>query len=264
MTFHAARRITLALLASPMILAASPAISADLPATVRKAPPVVAPLYSWTGFYVGGHVGYGWGENDITNVNGTPPFPAGTAVSTDFDGALGGAQIGYNYQFSSMWVAGIEGDFSWSGMSGSALNPSVVPAFVGLRRTTIDSDVQWLATVTGRLGIAANNWLFYAKGGVAWGDFEINTVTINPATGVLFTTTNGAKTRTGWTAGGGVEWGFAPRWSAKLEYSYLDFGSDTFNQTVGFDLTGLTPNPLIRDVDSHVHALKGGVNFRFN
>ena len=163
MTFDSARRITLALLASPMVLAASPAISADLPAAVTKAPPVVAPIYNWTGFYVGGHVGYGWGENDITNVNGTPPFPAGTAVSTDFDGALGGAQIGYNYQFSPMWVAGLEGDFSWSGMSGSALNSSVVPAFVGLRRTTIDSDVQWLATVTGRLGIAANNWLFYAK-----------------------------------------------------------------------------------------------------
>jgi outer membrane immunogenic protein len=256
--------IKLAALASVICVVSAPAFSADLPRMPVKAAPVMVPVYSWTGFYIGAHAGYGWGEHDLFFVNGTPPFPAGGTNIVEFDGAVAGGQVGYNWQFAPNWLIGIEGDIAWSGMEGSAVSASTVPAFIGLRSTTTTAEIDWVATLTARIGFAANNWLIYAKGGAAWADFTTNTRTVNPALGgLLIATTASSETRTGWTAGGGVEWGFAPNWSLKAEYNYLDFGSDTVNQTVTFDFFGTVPNPLVRNVDTHIHIVKGGVNFRF-
>src|SRR5262249_51067999 len=139
------------------------AMAADLPV---KAPAMIAaPAFSWTGFYIGAHVGYGWGTIESTNVNGNAPFPPGSSHSTDVNGILGGVQAGYNYQFAPNWVAGLEGEFSWSGIDGNSTEASVVPGFTTTRLDSGHDKVNWLATATGRLGYAAGNWLWYVKGG---------------------------------------------------------------------------------------------------
>jgi len=108
--------------------------------------------------------------------------------------------------------------------------------------TTFSSDHNWYATLTGRVGYAWDNWLWYVKGGAAWSDMEYRF----GGFGTL------SDTRVGWTVGTGVEWALAPQWSAKLEYNFLDFGKDTFN---------FAARPV--DVDTHVHLVKAGINYRF-
>src|SRR6202000_1731518 len=123
-------------------------------------------------------------------------------------GFLGGLQGGYNYQIGQ-FVLGVEGDWSWSGMSGAS-------SFGANNFTT---DVDWTATLTGRAGIAFDRWLVYAKGGAAWARDRFSTK-FYTAPGVEVT-----DTRLGWTVGAGVEYAFAPQWTAKLEYNYMDFGN---------------------------------------
>jgi outer membrane immunogenic protein len=217
------RKVTLSLLAAAgLALGVQSASAADLGRPVYKAPaPAVVAAYNWSGFYLGGHVGGAWSQEDLSAV--------GLVGTTDPDGFIGGVQAGYNWQ-ADRWVFGIEGDWSWSGADGSTA--------VGL----ITSDQNWYATLTGRLGYAWDNWMWYVKGGAAWVDAEYGF-------GAFGTVSD---TRVGWTIGTGVEWALAPQWSAKLEYNYLDFGKDTYN-------LGGTPF----DVDTQVHLVKAGINYRF-
>jgi outer membrane immunogenic protein len=257
------RKIVLGAVAS--FLLGGSALAADLPvkAPVYKAPPIV--LYNWTGIYVGGHGGYGWSHTDSTNVNGNPPEPAGTQTSSDQNGWLGGLQAGFNYEFPSHFLLGVEGDFSWSDLNGDSTESSVVPRFIGLRTSYMNTKINWMATATGRLGYAVNNWLFYAKGGAAWAHKEVNSTTVNPAAGnLLLATITGDDTRTGWTVGGGIEWGFWKNWSVKVEYDYLDFGTETESRSATYFNGASGLNPLLRDVDWHIHVVKVGLNYRFD
>jgi outer membrane immunogenic protein len=206
-----------------LALGAQAAIAADMNRAVRKAPaPAVVAAYNWSGFYLGGHLGYAWSSDKVTDTNGTSLYP-------DPDGFLGGVQAGYNWQFDR-WVLGIEGDWSWSDADGSATDNTLV---------VLEGKHKWYATLTGRAGYAWDNWLWYVKGGAAWADTEYSIVSM----------IGGDYTRSGWTVGGGVEWGFAPQWSTKLEYNYLDFGKEDYFE-------GL-------DGDTQVHLVKLGVNYRF-
>lgn len=220
------RKVTLSLLAAAgLVLGAQSASAADLGRPVYKAPaPAVVAAYNWSGFYIGGHLGGAWSSEEARD-----PVAGLTGV-TDPDGFIGGVQAGYNWQ-ADRWVFGIEGDWSWSGADGSA-------PLVG----TFSADHNWYATLTGRVGYAWDNWLWYVKGGAAWSDTEYR----YNAFGTL------SDTRVGWTLGTGVEWALAPQWSAKLEYNYLDFGKDTFAFVGG---------PV--DVDTQVHLVKAGINYRF-
>jgi outer membrane immunogenic protein len=123
--------------------------------------------------------------------------------------------------------------------------------------------VNWLASVTGRVGYASSNWLFYAKGGGAWAHKETNSATVNPAAGgALVATTTGDNTRSGWTVGGGVEWGFWQNWSAMLEYDFMDFGTTTELKSATYvGPVGL--NPLLKSTDFRMNVVKLGVNYRF-
>jgi outer membrane immunogenic protein len=237
------------------------ALAADLPArTYTKAPVMpVAAIYDWTGFYIGGHVGGAWADSQATELDpGTGAFPTGTVFAkTHLSGFLGGVQAGYNWQIPSNIVLGIEGEFSWADVSGTATTVSTVPRLLGFQSTTTVKESDY-ATVAGRLGYAINNWLIYGKGGAAW--------TRTGATGVqLFA--NGAQSSTslvatdwrdGWVVGVGAEWGFAPNWSAKIEYNHFDFGNH--NEVVALN-TGTTSN--VRSALT-VDMVKGGVNYRFN
>lgn len=220
------RKLTLSLLASSALaLAAHSASAADMARPVYKAPPpAVVAAYNWSGFYAGGHLGYGWGGGDIGD-------STGALVTQNADGFLGGVQVGYNWQVDR-WVFGIEGDWSWS-------NGKADGVAYGIPFETRNN---WYAMATGRLGYAWDTTLWYVKGGAAWVDSELNVPGFGSTSG----------NRTGWTIGTGFEWAFAPQWSTKIEYNYLDFGNKTYANTLG-----------VYNVDSHAHLLKVGLNYHF-
>ena len=232
------RILPVALVVASMGAFVQSGLAADIPARAGRVAPVVAPAYapySWNGCYVGGNVGYGWSPNDWTIV--------GTNVSGgshDATGAVGGGQIGCDMQTSNV-VFGLEGMFDWSGMSGSHTRGGV----------HFDTDANWLATVTGRVGLAVDRALFYVKGGAAW----VNNDQGFRILGVNFQGND--TTQSGWTVGGGVEWSFAPAWSAKLEYNFIDLGSDAPRFCVG-GACGTVFN-----VDQNVHLVTVGLNYRF-
>ena len=228
--------LVIAGLAGGMIFA-SKAMAADISRPIYKAPPAGAlPVtYDWTGFYIGGHVGYGWAHNDWRDA-------FGLGISNDTNGFLGGGQAGFNYQIGQ-FVLGAEGDFSWAGINGGTTGggiPGPGAAF--------NTNVNWTSTLTGRAGIAFDRWLVYGKGGVAWANsnFSTNNYTFPGSIDVN-------DTRIGWTAGAGVEYAFAPAWTAKLEYNYMDFG----DRGVSFAPGTLT------NIDQQIHAVKFGVNYKF-
>ena len=230
--------------------------AADLPAKAPayKAPPPIA-LYNWTGFYIGGHIGGGWADEGATELApGTVSFPTGTVFNDHhLSGFLGGVQGGFNWQASNNFVLGIEGEYSWEDLRGTTSTVSIVNGFIST--TTVKSTE--LALLTGRLGYAANNWLFYFKGGGAWGHGSSNGTGVTGA-GAFFDTTSSSTDRTGWVVGGGVEWGFAPNWSAKIEYNHVDFGST--NVSI-LSSTGTTSFVSSKDREDIV---KAGVNYHFN
>jgi len=252
------KKLLLATVALTALSIAAPALAADMAPAYTKAPPM-APIavYNWTGFYIGGHIGGGWADQgSVELAPGTGAFPTGTVFAgKDLSGFLGGVQGGYNWQFSNI-VLGVEGEYTWADVSGSASTVSTVPRFLGFTAIS-NAKLQDIALVTGRLGYAASNWLFYFKGGGAWGQgksFSIN----NNANGTLFDTTSSSTDRSGWVVGVGAEWGFAPNWSAKIEYDYIDFGSSnvTLNSSLG-------TQSFVSSSET-VNIVKAGVNYRFN
>lgn len=238
-------------------IAAAPAQAADLP---RKAPPVVAPIaYSWSGFYLGGHLGGGWMKTDTVRETGSGTFPVGFASSAEAEGVVAGGQIGFNWQIGQ-FVLGIEGDGSWTSIAGTAGNES--PLLAGRSQRT-HTDVEWIATATGRVGYAFDNALWYVKGGWAWVGVDRSSITQTRA-GAVVSTSTGGETRNGWTIGTGVEWGFAPNWSARIEYNYIDLGSDTTSSTVvNTPAFGGTVSTALTSSDAHLHLVKAGLNYRF-
>ena len=210
---------------------------APMAASMAEAQPVYPTL--WSGLYLGGHIGYGWGEADGRYVD---PFTttAGSG-STDLDGLIGGVQIGYNWQALS-WVYGIEADFAWSGMDGGRTVALPLPGPV----LGVDTQINWMSTVRARIGYAPDRWLIYATGGVAFADFDID------VTDGVNSTSDGS-THVGWTVGAGVEYALTDAWRMGLEYKYADFGSETYSAPLGG-----TAN-----VDLDVHAVTFRVNYRF-
>src|SRR5579859_3436195 len=186
---------------------AAPAFAADMPArTYTKAPVYKAPevIYNWTGFYLGGHIG--------------GAFPGGNNLQGSDARFLGGVQGGFDYQFAGNWVIGAEAQYSW--LTGNSGNGVVFPG-----ATIATANTDQLGSVTGRLGYAFGPALLYAKGGYAWRDN--NNIGVTVAGVPTAFTTDGAHTD-GYTVGAGLEYMFAPNWSAKAEYQYYNFGNTTF------------------------------------
>src|ERR1700712_404602 len=185
---------------------AAPAIAADMPArTYTKAPVYTAPelVYNGTGFYIGGHVGGAFaGNNSLEGSGGR---------------FLGGVQGGFDYQFATNWVLGAEAQYSW------LANTNNNVAFPG--SVLVTSNNNQLGSATGRLGYTWGPALLYAKGGYAWRDSPNIGVTVGGAPAAF---TTDANRKDGYTVGGGLEYLFAPNWSAKAEYQYYNFGSTTF------------------------------------
>jgi outer membrane immunogenic protein len=194
-----------------------------------------ASVYNWTGFYVGGTIGYGWGDNRIlnqfTNV-GTETF--------DVDGFVGGLTVGYNWQRpGSRMVGGIELDASYSGIDGFL---AVSPGF-GCGDGCASS-LKGLGTLRGRLGHTFERTMLYATAGFALGRITGTSAVIGPL----------SATATGWTLGAGMEYALARNWTAKLEYLYVDLGDTVF----GF--AGASPLAV---ADLQVNIVRIGANYRW-
>ena len=237
--------------AAAFALITGQALAADLP---RKAPPapLPPPPFSWTGFYVGIHGGAGWGTGDPTLLafTGGPPFnvPLGQVQA---NGWLVGGTIGYNWQANPWLVLGVEGEFTWNNIEGTSA------CLGGGGGFSCTGEGNWKGDLTGRIGFSVDRALIYLKGGVVWANTDY-TFTFNPGTPFSFTTSD---TRVGGLLGAGVEYAFLPNWSAKIEYNYMDFGT----QTETFATANIiAPVNIAVDIRQVEHAVKFGVNYRFN
>jgi len=243
--------------------------AADMPA--YKAAPPPADYFSWTGFYIGVHGGYAWKESRSTIVtqNGTPPssFPIGFTLDTNKpSGFVGGGQIGVNYQ-TGMWVLGLEADASAAGVRGSTTTVSPVNAAV-LSTTELRED--WLATATGRLGLAFGHTLYYVKGGAAWThlDSDSRTSVVTGGAAGLRSASTGSDNRVGWLVGFGTEiagTGTYSNWSLKIESAYIDYGTERVdrNQTFAFSpAQGAVGEVSQRDNKLQETVFKVGLNYR--
>jgi outer membrane immunogenic protein len=226
-------------LAAGSVTCVCSALAADLPpARMPAAVQPVAyapPVYNWSGFYVGGHVGGGFADSTWSDIatGGNDTFSKG--------GFLGGAQAGVNAQFNWL-VVGLEGDFSWTGLKGSGTDS------LG---DSINTKTEWTSTVTGRIGAAFDRLLVYGKGGLAIAEDQ------SSLTDTVATTSSTSFMRTGWTAGAGLEYALDEHWSARAEYDYLDFGSKALNFNT--PLLG----PVTSNASLNVQEVKAGLNFRF-
>jgi outer membrane immunogenic protein len=236
-------------------VAGSP-LAADMPVKTLKAP---VPAFTWSSCYVGAHAGGGWAQKNVRNpvqlvqdsIVAAPVTSGVTVVDFSPSGAVIGGQIGCDYQFVPNWVVGIEGAASGATMRGStrAALPMGFPGDSAL----VTARTDFIPSVTARFGYAVDRWLLYLRGGAAWAGDKYSVTGTFTGAGFGF---EGLDTRSGWTAGGGVEWAFSGNWSARLEYDYYQFGhgnvlmSDSINV-----LSGLV------DVRQSVQAVKVGLNF---
>lgn len=202
-----------------------------------KAPPLQQ-IYGWSGFYIGANVGYGW-SNQVISIAGTPPYDAFVGCCNDPTiagnpkGALGGAQIGYNFQVNTL-LLGLEADLAGAGIQKQQNDTrDGYGAFAGFGPfTTIgEQKIDLFGTVRGRLGVVIDNLLIYGTGGLAYGHASVSHLTSNRLGACFYwNCTSGStdKMLLGSTFGGGVEWGFAKNWSAKAEYLYYDLGNISY------------------------------------
>ena len=226
------RESLFACVALGMIALDDPAVAADMP---LKGPAYRA-VHNWTGFYLGGHVGYGGGSFGP----GANPLPLqGVFFPHSNTGLIGGYQAGYNFQLPNNLVFGAEVDVS---LTSTLDRPGLVPA-------PFNTTVDYSATARARIGYAFGTLLPYVTGGVAWARTHVD---LNDVDGNVISARG--RIHAGWTAGAGIEYAANSKWSGKLEYSYIDLGGRTY---------GLADVPLpdVR-VDPNIHTIKLGLNYK--
>jgi len=250
-------KFKLAAAAALLVAGTLNSFAADLPV---KARPYAAPeAWNWTGFYIGAHVGGGWGTTESTLTGITDP--TGATLPFNFplsqnsrSGFLGGGQIGANWQMG--WaVLGVQGDFAGLGVKGTT------PCLIVLACTT---ESNWLATATGRVGaVVADRGLVYVKGGAAWLNSTHSVGFPGVGVGGPIALPPGAagniskdSTAWGWTVGMGIEYAITRNWSAFVEYNYMDF--QTKNEA--FTFAGGSINA---DLTNKLSVAKVGVNYKF-
>jgi outer membrane immunogenic protein len=224
------------------------ASAADLGALpYAKAPPmaVIDPVINWAGFYAGVNAGGVWARSNITDVNASAAAARpGTVTSVSTSGFLAGGQLGYNWQASN-YLFGLEADGGYMDLGGNKLLTGTGSGTrVGLKGGAY-------ADVTGRAGVAFDRALFYVKGGYAVLDDAVSYSTSSP----LFAELRKHQADSGYTIGGGVEYKFAPNWSAKVEYLHFDFGN--LNYTV-FTTRGTS---FLFNQTLRVDTVKAGLNY---
>jgi outer membrane immunogenic protein len=209
----------------------SAASAADMP--LKAPPPPPAPAINWTGLYIGGDVGGLWTSN-TANWNPLPtPFDFGTFGTSGSNGGsslVGGLHAGYDWQFASTWVAGIEGDWSWTRAKGSSSGPwnfDPPPGATPNAFTNMSSTLDWMASIRPRLGyLVLPNLLAYGTGGAAWGKFDYAANNSNGPVPVPYITNAAfSNTTSGYVVGGGLEWAMTNNWLLRGEYLFYRFNN---------------------------------------
>jgi outer membrane immunogenic protein len=282
----------------------TPIFAADM--AVKTPPLAPAPVPTWTGFYGGIEFGVGWSDRSVNyspndpiamcllngtcGIPGEQPAPNGYRISQS--GVVGGFEAGYNWQAGSNWLLGLETDFSFSGMDGQASPTSligVVPVFGPLTQSiTAEQRTDWYGTVRGRAGwLATPNLLLFGTGGFAYGRVDesatylipgvsavilpFSALCTNSVTATPCFTGSSSAIRTGWTAGGGAEWLLDQHWSAKIEYQFVDLGTETVRITAlsicpatscGTPV-GTIPSSFNAAFRDQFHVVRVGLNYRF-
>lgn len=220
--------------AAAAIAAAMPAVAADFtspPPAYEPAPPI----FSWTGVYLGAQIGYGWGTNTLT----VYPFGFGTDFTPN--GVVGGAHVGYDYQFNQL-VVGVEGDIEGTGIDrtfspGGPLYSTSIPVQGSIR---------------GRLGLAFDRVLVYATGGGEFAGID------NSVQSLFGITAQSSQSRAGWTVGGGLEYAITPNWSLRGEYRFADFGHLSYATPFVFGIGS--------SINSHQteNTVRAGFSYKFD
>jgi outer membrane immunogenic protein len=293
----------LAIAVAAIALIGTPAFAADM--AIKAPPPAPAPAPTWTGFYGGIQFGGGWSDEAVNNNSGNDILSAALIAGIDGNapllgaprslqsGLVGGLEAGYNWQWSS-WLLGIETDFSGSSMSGRDISNAVFAALV-TQSETVEQKTDWFGTVRGRAGwLATPNLLLFGTGGFAYGRVsESANWGLNAAPGggvgfgagvppfglscgvggkspnaVICFAGNSSGVRTGWIAGGGLEWLLDQHWSAKIEYLFVDLGTDTVRLVntppppSGFP-PGTVPASFNAIFHDRFNVVRLGLNYKF-
>ena len=233
------RHLAVGIVLACLVAGTTSANASDLPARSnppRAAIPPVEPPFSWTGFYAGINAGYAWGQSSWSD-------PAAGANSGNFDtsGGLVGGQLGYNWQ-TGAFVFGVETDADWLNVKGSTAGLGGVCTSDG--GGVCKTQQSWLGTTRARFGYAFDRWLPYITGGAGYGNIQA----VQP-------TGTASTTNVGWTAGGGLEYGFNRNWSAKVEYLHIDLGTAT--------LMGAASRTNTLDVPVTDDLVRAGINYHW-
>ena len=241
------RRSIVSAVAFASLVMSGSALAADLPLRRPPPPPLVA-AWSWTGIYVGVHIGGGWFVKEQTL---TAPAPLTLINESNYSGSgiLGGGQVGINYQMGP-WVIGAEAQFSGADLDARA--GCGIASILNCR-----TNVDFIGTIAARAGFADGRTLYYLKGGGAWvnDNYRIS-LAVTP-----FTNISVDETRWGWMFGAGIEHAFFGNWSGKIEYNFIDLGTETVNFPGLFAAIGASEAV---DTRQRIHLIKAGVNYRFS
>jgi outer membrane immunogenic protein len=255
---------------------ATSARAADMAFKAATPPPSPAP-YSWTGLYIGGNVGFAWSAGANSPLTGTQAVAPLAGVGpltwqdlgaypltakTGAQGALGGLQAGYNWQFNSV-VTGIETDFDFANVSRTTSFGAAVAPFSSA--ATISRRLDDLGTLRGRIGFTSGSALVYATAGLAYGRSSLgHSLVLSNLVG------NGGSAagttvawQAGWTAGGGIEYAFGNRWSAKAEYLYYDLGSQSVTTNPALSPPAFNSWTATATVRNNGQLVRGGLNYKF-
>jgi outer membrane immunogenic protein len=221
-------------------LIGTPVLAADMAVRAPPPAPEPAPVYSWTGFYVGASLGVRWSDRDWTTTSGADLGSASlipSSIGLDSATGRGGGYLGYNWEIAQSWLVGLEGDIAWADKSKSNAGfPGLCFPGTGTPCTSLDTITVkegWDASIRGRVGfLVAPTWLVYATGGAAWQQVSIdascNGSNVNNSYCGIVITKSSSTVRSGWTVGAGVEVMLSSNWVARAEYRYADFGSIGF------------------------------------
>lgn len=253
------RRLSVALITVALAIAfAQIASAADMPTKPPVYPSAAPAVADWSGFYAGVNFGYSVSANDSTAtvfVNPAIGLDNNESYKISPAGVLGGVQVGYNWQAGSL-LLGAEGDLQATAQKDSVC--VVECTNDGSVRLTVDQRLPWLATIRGRVGLVVDRSLLYFTGGAAFGEVKTTVTEVNgPA---FVTTVSERKTKSGLTVGGGIESALVGNWTAKIEYLYVDLGSQTF---AFVDAAG-PPGFVTVTADMKDHVIRGSLNYRFN
>ena len=266
----------IALAAALLASVSGSALAADLPS--KKAPVVAPPALTWTGFYVGANAGGAWSSNNSGNYQlygGAPALSlaSGAHVGNSYSGFIGGGQVGYNYQLMKSFVVGAEADIQgiaansgYAKFSGAAQSGGTTYTTFG----TAKGNLQYIGTVRGRVGyLVMPTLLAYGTAGFAYGGVSTTAIFVtagnNNGSGGSGSLTY-SNTQPGWTAGGGLEWMFAPNWSAKAEYLYYSLSNANANANVFDTQSGasLWNYGVSGSRSFNGNIVRAGVNYHFN